>query len=176
MRCASCHATSFTTGETDVAALSNLTIAPYTDLLLHDMGPELADGRPHFEATGTEWRTQPLWGLGLIEDDSLIEDVNGARFLLHDGRARTIEEAILWHGGKAEAAREAFRNADARHTLLQRNALDRSARWETRDELRIEIITSSERTYHRRRRQTALGRLTPIEYEVIMTPQTATAA
>lgn len=107
MGCASCHVRSFTTATTDVAALSNQTIAPYTDLLLHDMGPDLADGRPDFEATGTEWRTPPLWGLGLIEG------VNGARFLLHDGRARTIEEAILWHGGEAEAAKEAFRNADA---------------------------------------------------------------
>lgn len=108
--CASCHVDTFTTGPMDVVgveALSDQTIHPYTDLLLHDMGEGLADGRPDFEATGTEWRTPPLWGLGLIED------VNGGRFLLHDGRARTIEEAILWHGGEGAAAMEAFRTADA---------------------------------------------------------------
>jgi len=105
--CASCHTPSHTTGTDPVAALSEQRIFPYTDLLLHDMGPDLADGRPDFEADGSEWRTPPLWGLGLIDD------VNGERFLLHDGRARTIEEAILWHGGEAEAAREAFRTASA---------------------------------------------------------------
>ena len=105
--CAACHTSTFTTGDTDIAALSDQEIHPYTDLLLHDMGPGLADGRPDFEASGSEWRTPPLWGIGLIED------VGGARFLLHDGRARSIEEAILWHGGEAEASREAFRRADA---------------------------------------------------------------
>ena len=107
--CASCHTPTLTTGsidDTGVAALADQTIHPYTDLLLHDMGDGLADGRPDFEATGTEWRTPPLWGIGLISE------VNGDRFLLHDGRARTIEEAILWHGGEAEASREAFRSAD----------------------------------------------------------------
>ncbi len=107
MGCASCHTTTQVTGTSDVATLSDQTFHPYTDLLLHDMGPDLADGRPDFDASGSEWRTPPLWGLGLIDD------VNGARFLLHDGRARTIEEAILWHGGEGEAAREAFRTADA---------------------------------------------------------------
>lgn len=105
--CASCHTTTLETGESDVAALSEQTIHPYTDLLLHDMGAGLADGRPDFEASGTEWRTPPLWGIGLIEA------VNGERFLLHDGRARTLEEAILWHGGEADAAREAFRSLPA---------------------------------------------------------------
>jgi CxxC motif-containing protein (DUF1111 family) len=104
--CSSCHVTSFTTGEDGIAALSNQSIAPYTDLLLHDMGVGLADDRPDFEATGQEWRTAPLWGLGLIDD------VNGERFLLHDGRARTIEEAILWHGGEGAVSMEAFRTAD----------------------------------------------------------------
>ena len=110
MGCASCHIDTFTTGPLDevgVEALSDQTIHPYTDLLLHDMGEGLADGRPDFAASGTEWRTPPLWGLGLIDD------VNGERFLLHDGRARTIEEAILWHGGEASAAMEAFRSADS---------------------------------------------------------------
>ena len=101
--CTSCHTPTHRTGAADIAALADQTIHPYTDLLLHDMGEGLADGRPDFGATGREWRTPPLWGLGLIDE------VNGARFLLHDGRARTIEEAILWHGGEGEAAREAFR-------------------------------------------------------------------
>ncbi len=108
--CSSCHVTTFTTGpltDVGVEALADQTIHPYTDLLLHDMGDALADGRPDFEASGSEWRTAPLWGIGLIDD------VNGQRALLHDGRARTIEEAILWHGGEAEAAREAFRTAPA---------------------------------------------------------------
>lgn len=100
--CASCHTPSHETGPTDVEVLSNQMIHPYTDLLLHDMGPGLADGRPDFDASGTEWRTPPLWGIGLIDD------VNGERFLLHDGRARTIEEAILWHDGEGSAARDMF--------------------------------------------------------------------
>ena len=84
--------------------LSNQTIHPYTDLLLHDMGPGLADGRPDFEATGSEWRTPPLWGLGLSNV------IDGYLFLLHDGRARDFAEAILWHDGQAAPAREAFRD------------------------------------------------------------------
>ncbi len=103
--CASCHTPTHTTGDSDVAPLSNQVIHPYTDLLLHDMGPGLADGRPDFQATGEEWRTPPLWGIGLVDD------LAGARFLLHDGRAATIEEAILWHGGEGEAAATAFREA-----------------------------------------------------------------
>lgn len=83
------------------------TFAPYTDLLLHDMGPELADDRPEGEASGREWRTAPLWGLGRLEA------VTGAVHLLHDGRARTVEEAILWHGGEAQASRDAFVRAAA---------------------------------------------------------------
>ena len=68
------------------------------------MGPELADGRPDFKASGSEWRTAPLWGIGLLAV------VNGDSNLLHDGRARNVTEAILWHGGQAERSREAFRN------------------------------------------------------------------
>ena len=108
--CSSCHTPTQQTGpleEVGIAALSDQTIHPYTDLLLHDMGEGLADGRPDFLASGSEWRTAPLWGLGLLEA------VNGELFLLHDGRARTIEEAILWHGGEAAAAMEQFRTADA---------------------------------------------------------------
>lgn len=109
--CSSCHTPTHTTGTLDqigVAALADQTIHPYTDLLLHDMGDGLSDGRPDLDASGREWRTPPLWGIGLIEE------VNGRRFLLHDGRARTLPEAILWHGGEAEAAREAFRSANER--------------------------------------------------------------
>ena len=103
--CTACHRPTLTTGSSDIAALSHQDIHAYTDLLLHDMGRGLADGRPDFEATGSEWRTPPLWGLGIVDD------VNGQRFLLHDGRATTFEEAILWHGGEAMTAREAFRMA-----------------------------------------------------------------
>ena len=103
--CTACHTPTLTTGESDIAALSDQEIHPYTDLLLHDMGPGLADGRPDFAATGSEWRTPPLWGIGVVDD------VNGERFLLHDGRATTFAEAILWHGGEAAAAAEAFRTA-----------------------------------------------------------------
>ena len=105
--CASCHTATHVTGQTDIAALSAQTIHPYTDLLLHDMGEGLADGREDFAASGREWRTPPRWGIGLIDE------INGERFLLHDGRARTLQEAILWHGGEGEASKEAFRMADA---------------------------------------------------------------
>ena len=84
-------------------ALANQTIYPYTDLLLHDMGPELADGRHDFDADGQEWRTPPLWGIGLVET------VNGHTMFLHDGRARNLTEAILWHGGEGSASRDAFK-------------------------------------------------------------------
>ena len=97
--CASCHTPRHQTGEvTDRPDLSNQTIWPYTDLLVHDMGPALADGRDEFLANGNEWRTPPLWGIGLAQV------VNPQAGFLHDGRARTLEEAILWHGGEAAAA------------------------------------------------------------------------
>lgn len=103
--CAKCHIPQTQTGNySDVPLLSNQTIHPYTDLLLHDMGPGLADNRDDYLATGTEWRTPPLWGIGLV---SLVNNNNGM-FLLHDGRARTIKEAILWHGGEAQKSKEAF--------------------------------------------------------------------
>lgn len=102
--CARCHVPRFTTGEVPDAPLrSNQVIWPYTDLLLHDLGPGLADGRPDFLATGSEWRTPPLWGLGLQDA------VSGRTRLLHDGRARDPAEAILWHEGEAAASAEAFR-------------------------------------------------------------------
>ena len=101
--CADCHVPTLTTGpHPALPEIPNEAIHPYTDLLLHDLGPGLSDERPSFEATGPEWRTPPLWGLGLIRK------VNGHSFLLHDGRARTTAEAILWHGGEAERSRQAF--------------------------------------------------------------------
>ena len=96
------------------ALLAGQTFAPYTDLLLHDMGEGLADGRPDFRADGREWRTPPLWGLGLVPT------TNGHSFYLHDGRARSLEEAVLWHGGEAERARTGYENlsTDDRRALL----------------------------------------------------------
>ncbi|MGO4998843.1 di-heme oxidoreductase family protein [Oceanisphaera sp. W20_SRM_FM3] len=99
--CSSCHTPSYTTGEHDSAALSHQQIYPYTDLLLHDMGDGLADNRPEFQANGHEWRTPPLWGLGYAG-----EVAGSHAYYLHDGRARTLLEAILWHGGEAEAAKQ----------------------------------------------------------------------
>ena len=108
MGCAGCHTPSLKTGtfQGELAHLSEQTIWPYTDLLLHDMGAALADDRPDFDASGQEWRTPPLWGLGLSSK------VNGVSHLLHDGRARNPEEAILWHGGEAAASTAAFVNAE----------------------------------------------------------------
>jgi len=100
--CAGCHRPTLVTGSANVAALSHQVIHPYTDLLLHDLGPALDDGMPEGDAKSSEWRTPPLWGMGLAER------VGGTRFLLHDGRARSIEEAILWHGGEAETSRRAY--------------------------------------------------------------------
>jgi CxxC motif-containing protein (DUF1111 family) len=103
--CTGCHVPSLTTGVLPgVPEVSNQTIFAYTDLLLHDMGEGLADERSDFEASGSEWRTPPLWGLGLTST------VSGHTFYLHDGRARTLMEAIMWHGGEAEAAKEYVRN------------------------------------------------------------------
>ena len=101
--CAECHHPSYQTGEHEVAALSNQTIFPFTDLLLHDMGEGLADGRPDFLADGGEWRTPPLWGIGLVKT------VNGHTRFLHDGRARNLVEAILWHSGEAERSKDTFK-------------------------------------------------------------------
>jgi CxxC motif-containing protein (DUF1111 family) len=114
--CAACHRSTFVTAEiSEEPAISKQTIHPFTDLLLHDMGPALADNRVDFDAAPNEWRTPPLWGLGLQEA------VNGHTRLLHDGRARNITEAILWHGGEAEASKEAFRSMtqEERKSLLK---------------------------------------------------------
>ena len=103
-RCAVCHVPALETGGyARLPQLAGQTIRPYTDLLLHDMGEELSDGRPDFLAGAAEWRTPPLWGIGLSQT------VNGAGAFMHDGRARDFVEAILWHGGEAEASRQAFR-------------------------------------------------------------------
>lgn len=113
--CASCHMPAMITGDGGpLPELARQTIHPFTDLLLHDMGEALADNRPDFEATGSEWRTPPLWGLGMVPA------VNGHDNLLHDGRARGFPEAILWHGGEGEAAKERFRLApkDERDALV----------------------------------------------------------
>lgn len=102
--CSGCHRAELKTDAKAVLPeLANQTFHPFTDLLLHDMGPELADYRPDGEATGSEWRTPPLWGLGLQHL------VNGHTRLLHDGRARNASEAILWHGGEGAAARDAYK-------------------------------------------------------------------
>lgn len=104
-KCQSCHTPYFKTGYTHpVKELRNQKIYPFTDLLLHDMGSGLADHRPDFDANGNEWRTAPLWGIGLIPT------VNKHHFYLHDGRARNIEEAILWHGGEAEKSKDIFKS------------------------------------------------------------------
>ena len=113
--CAGCHVANWQTGTDTSTALTNQNIYPYTDLLLHDMGEGLADNRPDFEATGTEWRTPPLWGLGSYQV------VNGHTQLLHDGRARNALEAILWHSGEAETSRNAVvqLSEDRLNSLLQ---------------------------------------------------------
>ncbi len=101
--CIKCHVESYTTGNSDdIDQLWNQTIYPYTDLLLHDMGDGLADSRTEYLATGREWRTQPLWGIGLTQT------VNGSVYFLHDGRARNLVEAILWHGGEADSSKNEF--------------------------------------------------------------------
>lgn len=107
LNCGGCHLPTLVTGRHAIAALSNQTIHPFTDLLLHDMGPDLADGRPEFSATGSEWRTPPLWGIGLTA--AVLQKRQES--YLHDGRARSLEEAILWHGGEAEGAKEGFRTS-----------------------------------------------------------------
>lgn len=102
--CAACHVPTLTTGKYHPKAeLRNQTIHPYTDLLLHDMGPGLADNLPEGQASGSEWRTAPLWNIGMTAG------VSGGEAYLHDGRARSLNEAILWHGGEAEKAATRFK-------------------------------------------------------------------
>jgi CxxC motif-containing protein (DUF1111 family) len=113
--CAGCHLPTLRTGSLrGVPEASNQVIHPYSDLLLHDMGPGLADDRPDFQASGREWRTPPLWGIGLVQT------VNGHTNFLHDGRAQSLMEAVLWHDGEAKRAQERVRgfSADERAALV----------------------------------------------------------
>lgn len=103
INCASCHKPKQKTGWSEISALSFQTFYPYTDMLLHDMGEGLADNRPDFLANGREWKTRPLWGIGLTQL------VNGHTDFLHDGRARNLTEAILWHGGEALSSKDKFK-------------------------------------------------------------------
>ncbi len=114
--CESCHKQSLTTGFSNIAPLSNKTFHPYTDLLLHDMGPGLNDNYTEGNAKAYEWRTPPLWGLGLSPNSQ-----GGQYFLMHDGRAKTIEEAIQLHGGEAAASKNKFNqmNAAERNAILK---------------------------------------------------------
>ena len=106
MGCENCHRQTLSTGFSPIAALSNTTFHPYTDLLLHDMGPGLDDGYTEGNAKTAEWRTPPLWGLGLSPNSQ-----GGQYFLMHDGRAKSIEAAILLHGGEGAASRNKFGQA-----------------------------------------------------------------
>jgi CxxC motif-containing protein (DUF1111 family) len=104
MGCAACHIPKMVTSlNHPLAELRNQIIHPFTDLLLHDMGPGLADNLPEGLASGSEWRTAPLWNIGMTAG------VSGGEAYLHDGRARTLKEAILWHGGEAEASASRFK-------------------------------------------------------------------
>lgn len=103
LKCAECHKPQWTTPNSDVAALANKTFYPYTDLLLHDMGSGLDDGYTEGQALTSEWRTPPLWGIGLSKKSQ-----GGQYFLLHDGRARSIEQAVLMHGGEANGSKNAY--------------------------------------------------------------------
>lgn len=114
--CVSCHTPKFVTRrDAPSKAHAFQLIWPYSDFLLHDMGDGLADGQQVGRADGSEWRTAPLWGIGLTET------VNGHTFFLHDGRARNFTEAVLWHGGEALAARNAFAamQAEERASLIR---------------------------------------------------------
>ncbi len=100
--CTLCHQPGFVTGPSEVPALSNQRIYPFTDMLLHDMGEGLADNRREFAADGREWKTRPLWGIGHTQT------INPRAGFLHDGRAKNLKEAIIWHGGEAEIIRNRF--------------------------------------------------------------------
>ena len=119
--CGKCHVSTYKTATNILfPSVSNQLIHPYTDLLLHDLGDDLGDGRPDYKATGNEWRTAPLWGLGLTKV------VNGHNNFLHDGRARNIVEAIMWHGGEAAKSRgivEKMNKADRTALLSFLNSL-----------------------------------------------------
>ena len=116
LKCASCHQPELRTGNSSIAALSNKTFYPYTDLLLHDMGSALDDGYTEGSAKTSEWRTPPLWGLGLSKNSQ-----GGQYFLLHDGRAKSIDAAIMLHGGEAEKSQKAYQELSAsdKQALIQ---------------------------------------------------------
>lgn len=113
--CAKCHIPKMHTGPSTISALANQIIYPYSDMLLHDMGDRLSDGRPDYLATGNEWKTRPLWGIGLTQV------VNGHTRYLHDGRAKNLAEAILWHGGEALSSKNQFKALpkDERNDLIK---------------------------------------------------------
>jgi len=108
INCSKCHVPQLETGNFKVAALTNKTFFPYSDFLLHDMGPGLDDGYTEGQALTSEWRTPPLWGLGLSKNSQ-----GGRYFLLHDGRAKSIEEAVALHGGEAEQSKNGFQQLSA---------------------------------------------------------------
>lgn len=116
IQCGACHIPEWTTPSSDIAALSNKIFYPYTDLLLHDMGPGLDDGVTEGSAETYEWRTPPLWGLGLSPNSQ-----GGQYFLMHDGRAGSIEEAILMHGGEGQNTKQKFEDlsADEKQALIK---------------------------------------------------------
>jgi CxxC motif-containing protein (DUF1111 family) len=114
--CTACHKPELSTGDSPIEALRSTTVAAYSDMLLHDMGPALADGFPEGDASGREWRTTPLWGLGIIDGQ-----LGGAAFYMHDGRARTLSDAIELHGGEALASARKFsalEDVDRRRVLV----------------------------------------------------------
>lgn len=108
INCTGCHVPSMKTGDSPIAALRNKTVHLYSDMLLHDMGDTLADRYPEGSATGNEWRTTPLWGLGIVANT-----LGGQAFYMHDGRAKTLDEAIKLHGGEAKASRDAYTKLSA---------------------------------------------------------------
>jgi CxxC motif-containing protein (DUF1111 family) len=114
--CAACHVQTLRTGRSEIAVLDRVTFHPYTDLLLHDMGPGLDDGYTEGGALSSEWRTPPLWGLGIQANFQ-----GGRTFLMHDGRAESLEEAIALHGGEGDASRDGFEalSAEDRARLLR---------------------------------------------------------
>ncbi len=119
INCGKCHIPQLQTGPSAIAALSNKTFFPYTDLLLHDMGTALDDGYTEGSALTSEWRTPPLWGLGLSKNSQ-----GGQYFLMHDGRAKSIEEAILLHGGEAAQSKTAFQQLSASDKAKMRKFLE----------------------------------------------------
>ena len=122
--CESCHKQTLTTGYSAIDGLSYQTIHPFTDLLVHDMGPGLDDGYTEGNAKTSEWRTTPLWGLGLAPGVQ-----GGTYYLLHDGRAHSIQQAIQMHGGEARLAQKGLPIFHHRTRLQLSNSLSRYNLW-----------------------------------------------